>query len=208
MKVVASFSLERQYFKNGFCFIAGVDEAGRGSWAGPVVAGAVILGKRQIKNLADSKLLTTKQRQDLYEKIIKNSLSWAIGIAEVEEIDNLGIGKASILAMKRAILNLNHLPEVALIDTFKISDLDKVKIHPVKYGDRVCASIAAASIIAKVERDRMMERLAEKYPQWYFERHKGYGTVLHKDLLERYGPLPVHRRSFSPIKKFFENKND
>lgn len=202
-----SFKFEEQYLKDGFFLVAGVDEAGRGSWAGPVVAGAVILGKTKIKNLADSKILTPKKRLVLYERIVEKAFDWGVGIAEVDEIDALGIGKASLLAMKRAILNLKQLPHVALIDAFKISDLENIKIHAIKYGDSICASIAAASIIAKVERDRIMEKLAEEYPGWYFEKHKGYGTLLHQKLLKKYGPLPIHRKSFRPV-KILEEKNE
>lgn len=197
-----SFQIEKEYFQKGKKFIVGVDEAGRGAWAGPVVAGAVILGKRRFQKINDSKLLSPQKREKLYEKIIREAIDWAVGIAEIEEIDSLGVGKASTLAMFRAILQLKRKPQVILTDAFKIVGIKNVPVVPIKFGDRKSITIAAASIVAKVERDRIMKTLHLKHPEYQFEKHKGYGTALHKSLMEKYGICSLHRKSFLPVKKF------
>lgn len=206
MKKGPCLKIEKQYLKKGFNLIVGVDESGRGSWAGPVVAGAVILGKRRIYNLNDSKLLSKKQRELLYYEIIKYALDWSVGIVEVEEIDKLGVGKASILAMKRAVLGLKNSPQLILVDAFDDIGISEIPTIGIKFGDRLSSSIAAASIIAKVERDRIMEKLHQKYPHYQFEKHKGYGTALHRFLIEKHGISPVHRRSFAPIKNLLKHE--
>ncbi len=186
---------------------AGVDEAGRGPWAGPVVAACVILDKDvpNIDEIKDSKVLSPKKRQELYE-IIKEHSIYGIGIASNKEIDKIGIVKATELAIKRALKHMREKPTFLLID-----GRDRFEL-PVKYksiidGDAKVQSISAASILAKVWRDKYMELVADIYPQYGFEKHKGYGTKLHIEMLKRYGTCEMHRFSFKPIKKIVEQKN-
>ncbi|WP_297056648.1 ribonuclease HII [Thermosulfurimonas sp.] len=191
---------EKRYRQVGYRFIAGVDEAGRGALAGPVVAAAVVLPEGfDHPDLADSKVLSPEKRAELYEIITREALTWAIGEASHEEIDALGILQASLLAMARAVTGLSLTPELLLVDgRFTLPGWGGPQ-KAVVDGDALCASIAAASILAKVHRDRLMESLSPEYPSYGFARHKGYGTREHLEALRLYGPCPIHRRTFRPI---------
>ncbi len=181
--------------------LAGVDEAGRGPLAGPVMAAAVILDPaRPIVGLADSKTLTEGQRDDLETQIKARALAWAVGRAEVEEIDALNILWASMLAMQRAVLALSAPPTLALVDGNRCPELP-CRSMAVVQGDRTVAAISAASILAKVARDRELLRLDAEYPGYGFARHKGYPTKSHMAALQSLGVTPVHRRSFGPVRK-------
>lgn len=176
--------------------ICGVDEAGRGPLAGDVYAAAVVLKDGDmIDYLNDSKKLSEKRREQLYDIIIDRAEAYCIAVASVEEIERLNILNAAMLAMKRAVAGLGVTPDLALIDGNRLPDLD-CKARFIIKGDAVSASISAASVLAKVARDRYMKEVAEKYPQYVFEKHKGYGTKLHYEMLEKYGISDVHRRSF------------
>jgi ribonuclease HII len=184
----------------GFAVIAGVDEVGVAPLAGPVIAAAVILPPDLLlAHLDDSKRLTPEQREALYPLVIERAEAWALGTATVEEIDRLNILQATRLAHRRAILNLPRRPELVLIDGRYSADVPLPQLVIID-GDATCASIAAASIVAKVTRDRLMVELARRYPEYGFDRHKGYGTRAHRDAIDRYGPTPLHRRSFLPIR--------
>ena len=190
------WELENEIYAEGFSFVCGVDEAGRGPLAGPVYAAAVILPHDiVIDGLNDSKKLTEKKREALFDVITERALTYGIASASVEEIEELNILNATFLAMNRAIAKLDPVPELALIDGNRNTGIAMPSRCVVK-GDSRCADIAAASILAKVSRDRYMLTLAEKYPQYHFEQHKGYGTKLHYEALREYGPSPEHRPSF------------
>jgi ribonuclease HII len=190
------WTLEDEIYNSGVSLLCGVDEAGRGPLAGPVCAAAVILPRDiDILGLNDSKKLSEKQRESLYDIIIRESLSYGIAFSTVEEIEQLNILQATFLAMNRAISQLSLKPELALIDGNRNTGIDMPSQCVVK-GDSRCADIAAASILAKVTRDRYMYELAQAYPQYHFEKHKGYGTKLHYEAIREYGPSPVHRMSF------------
>lgn len=180
--------------------IAGVDEVGVGPLAGPVVAAAVILNPdKKIYKIRDSKILSGLQRENLYAKITQQALAVSVGIATTEEIDRLNIFNATLLAMERAILGLNILPELILIDGRSKPKLS-VPIKTIIRGDQTVKCIGAASIIAKVTRDRLMREYHIQYPHYHFDKHKGYSTKLHQSLLKEYGVCPIHRRSFSKVK--------
>lgn len=182
--------------------IAGVDEVGRGPLAGPVVAAAVILNPSQpIVGLADSKLLTEKRREVLYEQIIQRSIAYAFGRAEPEEIDRLNILQASLLAMQRAVVALPILPEFAWVDGNHCPQLPCQAEALIK-GDQKIASVSAASIIAKVVRDREMVAYDAQYPGYGFAAHKGYGTKQHIQALRELGPTEIHRQSFAPVREY------
>jgi ribonuclease HII len=179
--------------------VAGVDEAGRGPLAGPVVAAAVILDElKPIKGLADSKQLSATRRATLYDEIRAKALCCSVAEASVEEIDTLNILQATMLAMRRAVLGLRLKPIKVLVDGNRLPPLD-VLAEAIVQGDAKVQAISAASILAKVTRDRMLEALHQQHPQYGFDRHKGYGTALHLAALREHGPLPVHRRSFAPV---------
>ena len=176
--------------------VCGVDEAGRGPLAGPVCAAAVILPRNiEIVGLNDSKKLSEKSREKLYDEICEKAMSFGIAFASVEEIEELNILNAAMLAMNRAIAQLEPQPELALIDGNRSSAIE-INSRCVIKGDAKCADIAAASILAKVTRDRYMLEMSQKYPEYHFERHKGYGTKLHYEALREYGPCEIHRPSF------------
>lgn len=186
-----------------FC---GLDEAGRGPLAGDVYAAAVILDDDTvIEGLNDSKKLSEKKRELLFDEITAKARAFCIATATVEEIERLNILQAALLAMKRACEGLNIKAEYALIDGNKLPQLD-IPADTVVKGDGTSASIAAASVLAKVSRDRYMLQMAEKYPDWQFEKHKGYGTKLHYSKLDEYGPSPIHRMSF--LKKYYAAKQE
>ena len=190
------WELENEIYAEGFILICGVDEAGRGPLAGPVYAAAVILPRDAvIDGLNDSKKLTEKKRDALFDVITERALTYGIASASVEEIEEFNILNATFLAMNRAVAKLDPAPELALIDGNRNTGIAMPSRCIVK-GDSRCADIAAASILAKVSRDRYMLNLAEKYPQYHFEKHKGYGTKLHYEALREYGPSPEHRPSF------------
>lgn len=184
--------------------ICGVDEAGRGPLAGDVYAAAVILNDDVLINyLNDSKKISEKRRELLYDEVIEKADAYCIATASVEEIDRLNILQATMLAMKRAVAGLGVQPDIALIDGNRLPDID-CECRYVIHGDAVSASIAAASILAKVARDRYMRELDEKYPQYCFGKHKGYGTAMHYEKLAEYGISDVHRRTF--LKKLYDEK--
>lgn len=179
--------------------LAGVDEAGRGPLAGPVVAAAVILDERvRIKGLADSKQLTEARRERLYDEIRAKALCCSVAQASVEEIDQLNILQATMLAMRRAVLGLRLKPNKVLVDGNRLPSLD-VLAEAIVSGDALVPSISAASILAKVTRDRLLCELHLQYPEYGFDRHKGYGTVQHMEALKLHGAIAVHRRSFAPV---------
>lgn len=187
---------ENEKYNEGYKIICGVDEAGRGPLAGPVYAAAVILEKGQtIEGVNDSKKLSEKKRELLFDKIINECKDYSIGTASEKEIDELNILQATFLAMKRAVDGLSIKPDCALVDGNQIPNLD-CDVTTVVKGDAKSESIAAASILAKVSRDRYMLEMAEKYPQYGFEKHKGYGTKLHYEMIEKYGICDIHRKSF------------
>lgn len=195
------WSLENEIYEEGYSLICGVDEAGRGPLAGPVCAAAVILPRGlAIDGLNDSKKLTEKKREALFDPIREQAISYGIAFATVGEIEELNILNATFLAMNRAIGQLSPGPELALIDGNRNTGIAMSSRCIVK-GDAKCADIAAASVLAKVTRDRYMMKIAEQYPEYHFEQHKGYGTKLHYDALRQYGPSPVHRMSF--LKKLY-----
>lgn len=194
---------ENEAKNKGYNVICGVDEAGRGPLAGPVFAAAVILPDGHIiEGVNDSKKLSEKKRDLLYDKIIDECVCYSIGIATEKEIDEINILQATFLAMKRAVEGLEIKPDLALVDGNQTPPLDN-DVQTIVKGDGKSASIAAASIIAKVSRDRYMLKLAEKYPQYEFERHKGYPTKLHYEKIYEYGISDVHRKSF--LKKVLNN---
>lgn len=190
---------EKRLWRQGYRLIAGVDESGCGPWAGPVVGAAVILNpQRRIDKIKDCKLLTPSQRVSLFKEIQRIALAIGVAFVDVDQINKLGIRQAALKAMCKAIAKLDPPPDFILVDAFRLKTPlpQKAIIH----GDNTCLSIAAASVIAKVERDRMMEKLHRRYPLYGFNQHKGYGTKLHQARLARYGPCPIHRKSFAPIK--------
>ncbi len=196
MNRVDLWELENEIYDEGYRLLCGVDEAGRGPLAGPVYAAAVILPRGLvIDGLNDAKKLTEKKRETLFDPIIDAAISFGIARAEVEEIEELNILNATFLAMNRAIAQLSPQPELALIDGNRNTGIEVPSLTVIK-GDGRCADIAAASVLAKVSRDRWMLEMAEKYPAYHFEAHKGYGTAAHYAALREYGPSPIHRMSF------------
>lgn len=187
---------EENAIKKGFTSICGVDEAGRGPLAGPVCAAAVILKPGQIiDGVNDSKKLSEKKREQLYDVIKNEALAYSIAFSSVEEIEEMNILNATMLAMKRAVEGLGVKADYALIDGNRLPPLD-ISCEYVVKGDAKSMSIASASILAKVSRDRLCREYAEKYPQYGFEKHKGYGTKLHTQAIREYGPCEIHRMSF------------
>ncbi|MEA1909840.1 MAG: ribonuclease HII [Patescibacteria group bacterium] len=200
-----NLKIERDLQKEGYLAIAGVDEAGRGAWAGPVVAAAVVLPfLNRYYGINDSKLLTPLQREKLLEKIYEIAAGVGLGVADTSEIDEMGIGRATYLAMRRAVDNLEIKPQYILVDGFKVG-FAEVPSSGVIDGDCKSVSIAAASIVAKVSRDRMMQVIAENESCYKFELHKGYGTALHQQLIDKHGVSNWHRKSYKPIKEKINN---
>ena len=197
---------EKQGKAKGHSVICGIDEAGRGPLAGPVCAAAVILPEGcVIEGVNDSKKLSEKKREELFDVITETALDYSIAFADEREIDELNILNATFLAMRRAVQGLKTVPSLALIDGNKTPGLDGIEQWSIVKGDAKSANIAAASILAKVSRDRVLRELDKEYPQYEFARHKGYGTKLHYEKLREYGISPVHRRSF--LKKFLGEEN-
>lgn len=197
-RVSARRTLENALRRFGFVHVAGVDEVGRGCLAGPVTAGAVVLDpRRRIAGLADSKALTAAARARLFDVIVRNAVTWAVISVEPGEIDRINIHQASLRAMQRAVLALAPLPDAVLVDAFRIPDLPMAQ-KGIVGGDRRSSAIAAASILAKVTRDRLMESLHATDPRYGFVRHKGYATAEHLAAVARFGYSEHHRRSFRP----------
>lgn len=204
MSQIDLWKIEDAYAAAGVQFVCGVDEAGRGPLAGPVCAAAVILpGHVELPGLNDSKKLTDKRRRELYPLIQDAAIAYGIGFASQEEIDEINILQATYLAMERAIAQLSIPPQQLLIDGNRAKDFG-VPTQTVVKGDSLSASIAAASVLAKVARDDWMLQAAKDYPQYGFEIHKGYGTKAHYEALTAFGPSPLHRRTF--LKKFYGEK--
>lgn len=190
------YSYENNAHNEGYLIVCGVDEAGRGPLAGPVFAGAVILPENYTHEiLNDSKKLSEKKRDLVYDDIIRDAVSWSVGMATEQEIDDINILNATFLAMKRAVEGLNIKPDLAFIDGNRYANTGVKEITIVK-GDSKCMSVAAASIIAKVSRDRFMQEVDKQYPQYQFSKHKGYGTKLHYEMIAEHGICPEHRRTF------------
>lgn len=202
-----ALDFEQQYYSDEVQLIVGTDEAGRGCLLGPVFAAAVILPEGFYDPLInDSKKLTAKQRDKAYDIIIKNAIAYAITSVDPEKIDEINILEASRLGMKMAIDQLNHKFDLVLTDYMKIPGYD-VPVIPIAHGDAQSINIAAASILAKVSRDRYCDILDEKYPQYGIKKHKGYGTKEHMEALQKYGPVKgLHRFSYEPIKNLFIEK--
>lgn len=204
MSEINMWAIEQEWFDQGIQVICGVDEAGRGPLAGPVCAAAVILpANLEIPGLTDSKKLSDKRRRELFPVIKEQAIAYGIGWASAQEIDEINILQATYLAMERAMAQLQVKPELALIDGNRAKDFG-VPVHTVVKGDSLSASIAAASVLAKVSRDDVMLELAKEYPQYGFEIHKGYGTKAHYEALRTYGHSAIHRMSF--LKKFYGEK--
>ena len=199
----APYDEEEALLNRGFSYVAGIDEVGRGPLAGPVVAGVVILPPRPqgtwLDGIKDSKAVTAAQRERSYDAILENAWASATAQASALEIDEMGIVPATALAMRRALDGLALMPQFLLIDAFPLPDVDIPQKAIVK-GDALCLSIAAASIIAKVTRDRIMKEIDKDYPEYGFAGHKGYGSAEHIRRIETLGPCPVHRYSFAPIR--------
>ena len=204
MSDVNMWEIEKTYYSDTITYICGVDEAGRGPLAGPVCAAAVILPRNlEIAGLTDSKKLTDKKRRELFPVIKEQAIAYGIGLASEQEIDEINILQATFLAMQRAIDQLEGKADFALIDGNRQKDFG-LPVKTVVKGDSLSASIAAASILAKVTRDDLMLEMAREYPQYGFDIHKGYGTKAHYDAIHAHGTCPIHRRSF--LKKFYENR--
>lgn len=204
MSTVDLWQIESSFREKGYQLICGIDEAGRGPLAGPVCAAAVILPYGlDIPGLNDSKKLTDKKRSELYEQILSSAACYGIAVADEKEIDEINILQATFRAMERAVSKLNIKPDLILVDGNRLPQLD-TETHAVVKGDSLSASIAAASILAKVTRDRFMEQQDELYPAYGFAVHKGYGTKRHYEALTEHGPCPIHRMTF--LKKFYEAK--
>lgn len=197
-----SLDYQNQFYSDEVKLIVGVDEAGRGPLAGPVVAAAVIFARAYInKEINDSKQLSAKKREKLFDEIYQNAIAVGVGIVDAAKIDEINIYEATKVAMKEAINNLKHDYDLILTDAMKLNGLEKPVIDIIK-GDAKALPIAAASIIAKVTRDKLMNELDNKYPNYGFKKHKGYGTKLHLDALDKFGPIKgIHRFSYKPVYK-------
>ncbi len=199
-----SLSAESDLLQAGYNYIAGLDEAGRGAWAGPVAAAAVILPldvpdlRERLRGVRDSKMCTPRQRDALYDVICRVAVAWAVALVPPQRIDEVGIVPATREAMRRAVARLVPAPNALLIDALRLPALSLPQ-RAIKKGDRKSLSIASASILAKVARDRVMVALDEIYPGYGFARHKGYGTPQHRQAIRALGVLSIHRQSFAPI---------
>ena len=201
-KVRAFRTMENAIRRMGFVYVAGVDEVGRGCLAGPVVAAAVVLNPdRYVPRISDSKTVTALERDKLYDQITRNAVTWGVASASCGEIDTINIHQASLRAMQRAVQLLSPSPDFVLVDAFRIPDLLMAQ-RAVIHGDSRCTAIAAASIVAKVTRDRMMLELHAEDPRYGFNRHKGYATREHLQAVAQFGYSPVHRQSFRPPSLF------
>lgn len=199
------YSFEEKVIEAGYKVVCGIDEAGRGPLAGPVYAAAVILPLGlEIDGLNDSKKISEKKREQLFDVICEKAIDYSIGVADEQEIDEINILNATFLAMHRAVEGLKIKPDYALIDGNQYPKIPFVTEETVVKGDAKSMSIAAASILAKVSRDRFMMEKAKEYPQYQFEKHKGYGTKLHYEMIKEFGPSPIHRMTF--LKKLYGKK--
>ena len=204
MSNINMWEIEQSFHQQGIQVICGVDEAGRGPLAGPVCAAAVILPEHlDIPGLTDSKKLTDKKRRELFPVIKEQAIAYGIGLASEQEIDEINILQATFLAMQRALDQLSVKPDLALIDGNREKDFG-VPVKTVVKGDSLSMNIAAASVLAKVTRDDLMVQMAEQYPEYGFEIHKGYGTKVHYAALTKHGASPIHRKTF--LKKFYGEK--
>ena len=202
VKIRSYRTLENALRRMGFVYVAGVDEVGRGCLAGPVVASAVVLNPdRYIPRICDSKTVTAQERDRLYERITREAVCWSVVGVDPGEIDRINIHQASLRAMQRAVLALAPLPDMVLVDAFRVPDLPMAQ-RGVVHGDTRCTAIAAASIVAKVTRDRAMLELHGRDPRYGFDRHKGYATRDHLAAMSRFGYSDAHRRSFRPATLF------
>ncbi len=201
--IFPTLKIEKNLWSKGFNLVCGIDEVGRGAFAGPVVAGAVIFPQNIVlpSGLADSKLLSSVKRKILSEKIKNQALAWSIAEVSVTDINKQGIGESTQKAFRKSLTLLNPKAEFVLIDAFYIKHFSHDKQLAVKEGDSICASISAASIIAKVYRDELMDNIHEKFPLYNFTKNKGYGTADHRQALKMFGLTSLHRRSFN-LKKF------
>lgn len=200
------YKIEEELYDSGVDVICGVDEAGRGPLAGPVVVAACILPQfLKIPGLNDSKKVSSKKRDELYKIIVKNAIAYKVVFISSKEIDSLNILEATKKGMKEAIYGLSTKPQHVLIDAVKLDDLE-ISSTSIIHGDALSSSIAAASILAKVSRDRYMEKMDIKYPNYGFKNNKGYGTKAHMEALEIYGPCPIHRKTFYPVSKYFSKQ--
>lgn len=200
------YKFEEELYDIGAHNICGVDEAGRGPLAGPVVVAACILPPfLRIEGINDSKQLSKKKRDELYKTIVKSALSYKIVFVSVEEVDELNIYQATKKGMLEAIRGLDITPDHCLIDAMPLGELE-IPHTSIIHGDARCASVAAASILAKVTRDNYMEKMDIKYPNYGFKKHKGYGTKVHLEALEKYGPCKIHRKTYSPVSKYFSKQ--
>lgn len=201
--ILPSLVIERSLWHRGLRLVAGIDEVGRGALAGPIVAAAVILPScrdtmcRHLSDVRDSKLLTAKKREELSPIIKAQAVAFSLGIVDAGIIDQIGIGRANLLAMREAIDSLKPLADFFLIDCFQIPQIPREMQLPIIRGDQKSVSIAAASIVAKVYRDNLMVELGKEYPQYFWERNKGYGTLLHREAIKKYGLSPLHRVTFT-----------
>ncbi|MFH0936855.1 MAG: ribonuclease HII [Candidatus Daviesbacteria bacterium] len=201
--ILPTLKIEQELWNFGYSCVCGIDEVGRGCFAGCVVAGAVIFPKDIVlpEGIADSKLLRPRQREKLSEEIKKIAKAWAVAEIGVPIINKVGIGKATQMAFRKALKNLSIQADFVVVDAFHIKHLNRKRQKAIKSGDKICASISAASIIAKVHRDKLMKKLHQKYPEYGFAKHKGYGTKAHQDAIKKYGLSKIHRRSFN-LEKF------
>jgi ribonuclease HII len=196
-----TFKKEKKLWTKGYDFVAGIDEVGRGAWAGPIVAAGVIFAKNcKIEGLRDSKKMIAKKRIEIIKIIKEKAIAWAICEVSNTEIDEIGVGQANSLVIDKVLNNLDPRSDYALIDKASVTEY-KIKIpwETIIKGDNLVFSIAAASILAKVTRDEIMLKLAKKYPNYGFDLHKGYGTKLHQQMLSKYDICPIHRKSYKPI---------
>jgi len=198
--------IEREFFKKGFRLIAGVDEAGRGPLAGPVVAASVVFDERiEIDGINDSKKLASKEREQLEKEIKQKALAYSIFVVNVDEINKLNILRSSLFAMEQSILQLELKPDLILVDgNYKLNL--SIENRPIVKGDSKCFSIAAASILAKTYRDRLMIELSEKFPEYKFHKNKGYPTREHIEAILKFGPCEIHRKKF--LRKIYERKSE
>lgn len=208
--IIPNISLEKELWQKGFLHVAGVDEAGKGPWAGPVTAGAIVIHKEDqiIPTVRDSKLMTKKQREKAFGDICKQSSAFGIGIVSAEEIDKAGIDNAVRKAMLKALEEIEKNFAIAIsyviVDGSKTKTLEKYPSRKILKGGLYHYSISAGSVLAKVTRDRIMLAYAKQYPHYSFDRHVGYGTKIHQKALRTYGACPIHRKSYAPIKQLLK----
>lgn len=200
-KIIPTMDMEKELWQSGERIVAGIDEVGRGAWAGPVVAAAIVLkpDHKQIDLVKDSKMLTSLQRARLNELIQASCVSYGVGVVDNMTIDQISIGKATKLAMQKAIEDLKSYPDYILVDAMDLDGYCDCRFSSIIKGDQKIYSISCASIVAKVARDNMMSKLDKKYELYYFDVHKGYGTKKHQQALNEYGPCDLHRYSYKPV---------